>query len=80
MTPPSSLCLANSIWNADQLRARLSDVIMTNPVRVVIDLTDVPFVDSTILGVLVGARNELGRSGGRFQIICSNPAVLSPFR
>jgi anti-sigma B factor antagonist len=65
---------------ADQFRARLHDVISAGAAQMVVDLTSVTFVDSTILGVLVGARNQLGHDGDRLRIVCSNAAVLKTFR
>ena len=39
---------------------------------VVVDLTDVTFVDSTGLGVLVVAHDELRRKGGRLAVVCTH--------
>lgn len=68
---------------ADQLRDRLAETITTDPGRLVIDLTDATFVDSAILGVLVGARNQLGDQPGgtdRIHLVATRPAVLRVFR
>jgi anti-sigma B factor antagonist len=65
---------------AGQFRACLRDVISTGAPQIVVDLTSVTFVDSTILGVLVGARNQLGQDSDRLRIICTHAAVLKTFR
>ncbi|GAA0903370.1 STAS domain-containing protein [Virgisporangium aurantiacum] len=65
--------------SADELRDGLADAIAADPRRLVIDLSDVTFVDSTILGVLVGARSRLGRNSGRIHLVISNPFVLRLF-
>ena len=51
------------LYNADEVRAALNQAIDAGAGRVVIDMSDVEFVDSTALGVLVEARSRLGRDG-----------------
>jgi len=51
------------LYNAHDLRAALAEAIDASPRRVVVDMADVDFVDSTALGVLVEARSRLGRDG-----------------
>ncbi len=47
------------LYNAEELRTALHEVIARTPERVVVDLADVYFLDSTALGVLVEARTRL---------------------
>jgi anti-anti-sigma factor len=47
------------LYNAHQLRDALDGVCRELPERVVIDLAEVEFVDSTALGVLIEARTKL---------------------
>jgi anti-sigma B factor antagonist len=51
------------LYNAEEVRAALAQAIDSNPRRVVVDMADVEFVDSTALGVLIEARAKLGREG-----------------
>ena len=51
------------LYNADEVRAALAEAIERSPQRIVIDMADVEFVDSTALGVLIEARSKLGRDG-----------------
>jgi len=51
------------LYNAEELRGVLGDAIASSPERIVIDMTDVEFIDSTALGVLIEARSKLGRDG-----------------
>jgi anti-anti-sigma factor len=51
------------LYNADTVRAALADVIDGSPERVIVDLSEVEFIDSTALGVLIEARSKLGRRG-----------------
>lgn len=47
------------LYNADQVRHALGNVCADSPQRVVVDLGEVEFVDSTALGVLIEARTKL---------------------
>jgi anti-sigma B factor antagonist len=47
------------LYNAGELRETLDDVCARRPGRVVVDLSEVTFIDSTGLGVLVEARSKL---------------------
>lgn len=47
------------LYNAGELREALAEVCAEEPERVVVDLTEVEFVDSTALGVLIEARARL---------------------
>ena len=51
------------LYNAPVVRESLLAAIESEPDRLVIDLGDVTFVDSTALGVLLEARARLTRSG-----------------
>lgn len=47
------------LYNAPQIRDALSQACSDSPERVVVDLSEVEFVDSTALGVLIEARTRL---------------------
>jgi anti-sigma B factor antagonist len=51
------------LYNADELRTVLDEAIAGSATRVVVDMAEVEFVDSTALGVLIEARTRLGRDG-----------------
>jgi anti-sigma B factor antagonist len=51
------------LYNANEVREALLQALESRPTKVVVDLTDVDFVDSTALGVLVEARSRLGGTG-----------------
>jgi anti-sigma B factor antagonist len=47
------------LYNADTLRAALFDAAAETPERLVVDLAEVRFIDSTALGVLVETRSRV---------------------
>ena len=51
------------LYNADDVRKALVDAIDAGTARIVVDLSEVEFVDSTALGVLLEARSKIGRDG-----------------
>ena len=51
------------LYNAEEVRDALADALARSPRRIVIDMADVAFVDSTALGVLIEARSKLGAGG-----------------
>jgi anti-sigma B factor antagonist len=50
------------LYNAEELRSALQDVLAQEPERIIVEMSHVEFVDSTALGVLIEARAKLGRS------------------
>jgi anti-sigma B factor antagonist len=47
------------LYNAPTVRSALLDACTQQPERLIVDLADVRFVDSTVLGVLVETRTKL---------------------
>jgi anti-sigma B factor antagonist len=62
------------------LRSELAVVLTLRPDEITLDLRDVSFVDSSGLGVLVGALKRLREAGGdRFAIVGAQDAVRKIF-
>jgi len=64
---------------APEFSARLSDVLAEGRTAVVVDLTEVGFIDSTGLSVLLNALRRTTRAGGTLTLVCTNPTVLRLF-
>jgi anti-sigma B factor antagonist len=47
------------LYNAPQVRDALTQVCADGPGRIIVDLSEVEFIDSTALGVLIEARRRL---------------------
>jgi anti-sigma B factor antagonist len=48
------------LYNANEVRSSLVDACAESPERIVVDLGEVEFIDSTALGILIEARTNLG--------------------
>lgn len=68
------------VHTAPLLRARLADVVKEGEERIVVHLDAVTFMDSTGLGVLVGAHRAQRGHGGTLELVCSEPRLLRILR
>ncbi|GLY26032.1 anti-sigma B factor antagonist [Micromonospora pallida] len=68
------------VYTAPRLRERLIELIDGGARKVVVDLGRVDFLDSTGLGVLVGALKRLRSVGGTFALVCDKEPLLKIFR
>ena len=68
------------VYGAPELREELTAQQESGPVDLVVDLTDVPFMDSTGLGVLVGALKRARTTGGHLRLVIDQEKVLKVFR
>lgn len=67
------------LHNAPRLREELRSICETEKVRCVIDMSGVPFIDSTGVGVLVGALKRAREHGGTLTLACPQPRVRRVF-
>ena len=65
------------IATAPELCARLDASRTTRHPRMLVDLTDVGFCDSTGLRALLGAASEVRAHGGRFAIVCTASGAVA---
>ena len=68
------------VYTAPKLREQLIKLADDGVRRIVVDLGMVEFLDSTGLGVLVGALKRAKASGGSFALVCNQPRLLKIFR
>ena len=63
-----------------QLKARMMRTIKAGRRRLVLDLSDVTFIDSTAIGVIAGAVEKLDEAGGgSLAIVCTHDKVMQIF-
>jgi anti-sigma B factor antagonist len=68
------------LFTAPEFKQRVSAPIDEGRRHVVVDLTDTTFIDSSSLGVLIGAHRRLRRLEGQLVVVCSNDAIAKTFR
>jgi anti-sigma B factor antagonist len=68
------------VYTAPSLREKIISLVAAGTTMLIVDLTHVEFLDSTGLGVLVGALRRLRGVGGTFSIVCDQERLLKIFR
>jgi len=68
------------LFTAPEFKQRMSDLIDAGRSRVVVDLSETTFVDSSSLGVLIGAHRRLKLRGGTLLVVCDNEAIGKTFK
>lgn len=67
------------VATAPRLREQLIGLVNEGSHRIVVDLTAVDFLDSTGLGVLVGALKRVRTHDGDLALVCNEPRILKVF-
>lgn len=75
-----SICGEIDVYTAPKLRAHLSELVGAGQHRIVVDLDQVDFMDSTGLGVLVGGLKKVRAQDGSLSIVCTQERLLKIFR
>ncbi len=67
------------LFTAPELKKVLTDAIDSGELRIAIDLSEVSFLDSTALGVLIGAVKRLRSRGGALAIVNTDSSIAKTF-
>ena len=67
------------VATSPELRERLFALIETGHKMLIVDLTDVSFVDSTALGVLVSGLKQLRDRDGDLRLVVTQPHIAKVF-
>jgi anti-sigma B factor antagonist len=67
------------VATAPRFREQLIDLISQGKHRIVVDMSWVDFIDSTGLGVLIGALKRLRSHEGELRLVIDDPRVLKVF-
>jgi anti-sigma B factor antagonist len=68
------------LFTAPEFKERVSAPIDAGRSNVIVDLTATTFIDSSSLGVLIGAHRRLKLRGGSLVAVCDNEAIVKTFR
>jgi anti-sigma B factor antagonist len=75
-----SVCGEVDLFTAPEFKQRVTAPIVAGVEHVIVDLMRTTFVDSSSLGVLIGAHRRLKARGGRLIVACDNEAIVKTFR
>jgi len=67
------------LYTAPEFKERMVQVIEDGKKRVVVDLSEATFIDSTTLGVLVGGVKRLRPTGGSLALVCTDQNIQKIF-
>jgi len=67
------------VATAPRLREQLISLVNSERFRIVVDLGHVDFIDSTGLGVLIGALKRVRTHDGDLALACHEPRILKVF-
>jgi anti-sigma B factor antagonist len=67
------------LFTAPELKSALGDAVESGRSRIVVDLTQTTFLDSTALGVLIGAVKRLRSRDGVLTIVNIDPNIAKTF-
>ena len=68
------------VYTAPRLKEQLVAALDEGYTRIVIDLSETSFLDSSGLGVLVGALKRANDAGGALRIVCPGEGIMRIFR
>ncbi len=68
-----------NIYNSNRLKSELRKAISEAPRGCVVDLAEVPTIDSSGIGALVVILTELGKTDRRLVLCCANESVRGVF-
>ena len=67
------------LYTAPEFKERMVELIESGKKRIVVDLSQATFIDSTTLGVLVGGVKRLRPAGGSLAIVCADQNICKIF-
>lgn len=68
------------VYTAPKLREKLIELVSDGSYNVVVNLEGVDFLDSTGLGVLVGALKRVKAHDGSLSLVCTQDKILKIFK
>jgi anti-sigma B factor antagonist len=67
------------LYAAPELKDHVNRAIESGKTKLVLDLTDATFIDSTTLGILVSGMKRLRPRGGMLAVLCPDPTMARIF-
>ena len=70
----------NDVYTAPKLRDKITELVAEGSYHLVVDMSEVEFLDSTGLGVLVGGLKKVRTHDGSLELVCNQDRLLKIFR
>jgi len=67
------------VYTCPKLHKVLTEVVDSGQIKVVLDLQNVHYIDSTGLGTIAHSARSLAKADGQLNVICSRPQVRNIF-
>ena len=68
------------LFTAPEFKQRMSAPIDAGRSRLIVDLSETTFIDSSSLGVLIGAHRRLKLRGGTLLVVCDHEPIVKTFK
>ena len=68
------------LFTAPEFKQRMSAPIEEGRSNLIVDLSRTTFIDSSSLGVLIGAHRRLKLRGGSLVVVCDDEAIAKTFK
>jgi anti-sigma B factor antagonist len=68
------------LFTAPEFKQRMSGPIEDGVRRLIVDLSNTTFIDSSSLGVLIGAHRRLKQRNGSLVVVCDNDTIVKTFK
>jgi anti-sigma B factor antagonist len=67
------------VYSAPAVSESLTQLLDEGSTTIIVDLTEVAFLDSTGLGALIAARTATDKAGGALPVVCTQDRILKLF-
>ena len=76
-----SCCGELNTYNCGKLRTQIIHIIESGatPLKIICDINDIDYIDSTGLGCLVGSLYRVHNNDGKFFLVTDNPQIIKVF-
>jgi anti-anti-sigma factor len=68
------------VYTSPKVKEAIGNLIEQSKYNIVVNLEEVRYIDSTGLGVLIGALKRLREHNGNISLVCSNPQIKKIFQ
>ncbi len=68
------------VYTAPKLKSRLIDLVDQSKFKIIVNLENIDFMDSSGLGVLVGGLKRVRSHDGAIALVCTQENILKIFR